>query len=224
MTICGSPACGCGIVSNSLVVTGSGAVGSPFQLETTMGQIVTSGTRPGSPVNGMVIYETDTARLVGYDGTNWTILAGNMPRFKVEQQAAQSIPDNVGTTVALTTEIYDTDALHTSTNGFITIPSGMGGDWTFTGFCQWASSGASYRAMIFTVGNNAGAPTQNGAPRQGGSAMIATANAGNTLAATFRLAAAATVTVSVIQATGGALNLNLITFAGHMIRHIPSLV
>lgn len=224
MTICGSQLCACGLVSNSLTVTGSGSVGSPWQVETNMGQIVTSATRPASPINGQGIYETDTQRLLIYDGTNWVIVGGNWPRVKAEQQVAQSIPDNATTTVALTTEIYDTDAIHTGTNGFFTIPATMGGDWTFTASGIWASSAASYRMMSIAVSNNTGAPTQNTPWRHGGQAMLATANVGNSVVGSFRLAAAAIVTLQVHQATGAALNLNTVSFAGHMIRHIPSLV
>ena len=33
--------------------------------------VCTSGTRPASPVEGMVVYETDTDRLATYNGTTW---------------------------------------------------------------------------------------------------------------------------------------------------------
>lgn len=224
MTICGSYACSCGIISNSLTVTGSGAAGSPFQLETLQGQVVTSATRPGSPTNGMGIYETDTQRLLVYDGTNWVIVGGDWPRFKVEQQVAQSIPNNTGTTIALSTEIYDVGGFHTSTNGFVTVPSGMGGDYVFHGDLTWPANASSYRSLTLSIGNNAGAPTQNVQHRQGGNAMINTSLNGNSVSFEARLAAAATVTAVVQQATGAALDLNTATLSGHMIRHIPSLV
>jgi hypothetical protein len=42
--------------------------------------VCTSGTRPGSPVDGMTIYETDTDRLLVWNGTNWTAYRiGNEP-------------------------------------------------------------------------------------------------------------------------------------------------
>lgn len=34
-------------------------------------EVVTSSTRPGSPVDGDLIYETDTGYFLIYDGTNW---------------------------------------------------------------------------------------------------------------------------------------------------------
>lgn len=36
--------------------------------------VCTSGTRPGSPVEGMTIYETDTDRYMSYSGSAWVIL------------------------------------------------------------------------------------------------------------------------------------------------------
>jgi len=37
--------------------------------------IVTSGTRPSDPYEGQLIYETDTDRFVGHDGSNWQTVA-----------------------------------------------------------------------------------------------------------------------------------------------------
>lgn len=36
--------------------------------------VCTSGTRPGSPVEGMVIYETDTDRILVYNGAAWVTI------------------------------------------------------------------------------------------------------------------------------------------------------
>jgi hypothetical protein len=226
VTICGSQLCSCGLVSNSLTVTGSGAPGSPFQIETNMGQIVTSGTRPGSPINGQGIYETDTQRLLVYDGTNWVIVAGDMPRFKVEHQTAQSIADlgGGGTAVVMSTEIYDIGGFHTGSNPSITVPAGMGGDYLLVTGGSWVASAAGYRLISMNVTNNAGAPVQNTTRRGGGSAMINTANNGQAAVMEYRLAAAAVVTVIVAQNSGGALNLNSISLEGQMIRHLPALV
>lgn len=38
--------------------------------------IVTSSTRPGSPSNGQVIYETDTTLYFGWNGTAWAPIGG----------------------------------------------------------------------------------------------------------------------------------------------------
>jgi len=50
--------------------TGLSSGGSPGASVTGV-QVVTSGTRPGSPYNGQVIYETDTDTLVVYNGSAW---------------------------------------------------------------------------------------------------------------------------------------------------------
>lgn len=226
MTICGSQSCSCGLVSNSLTVTGSGAAGSPFQIETLQGQVVTSGTRPGSPTNGMGIYETDTQRSLIYNGTSWVIVGGDWPRFKIEAQSAQSIADGAGgaVTPALGTEVIDTDAFHTGTNGFVTIPATLGGDYVVIVHGVWAANATGNRYIQATVGNNAGAPTQNGNRRNGGYVMANTVNNGQPSTMFVRLAAAATVTASVLQLSGGALNLNQCSLEGYMVRHLPALV
>ena len=38
--------------------------------------VVTSGTRPGSPSEGQIIYETDTDSFFGWDGTEWAAIGG----------------------------------------------------------------------------------------------------------------------------------------------------
>lgn len=38
-------------------------------------QVTTSGARPGTPTEGMVIYETDTDTVQAYDGTTWREIA-----------------------------------------------------------------------------------------------------------------------------------------------------
>ena len=48
--------------------------------------VCTSGTRPGSPVEGMTIYETDLNRIMGYDGTAWQI-EGFLPALVTVQKA-----------------------------------------------------------------------------------------------------------------------------------------
>lgn len=38
--------------------------------------VVTSGTRPGSPSNGQIIFETDTVSYYGWNGTAWAPIGG----------------------------------------------------------------------------------------------------------------------------------------------------
>ena len=39
--------------------------------------VVTSGTRPGSPVAGQIIYESDTTLYFGWNGTDWAAIGGS---------------------------------------------------------------------------------------------------------------------------------------------------
>lgn len=41
--------------------------------------VVTSATHPGSPYEGMIIYETDTDKVLFYDGTAWRLNSGLIP-------------------------------------------------------------------------------------------------------------------------------------------------
>ena len=219
--ICNDNVCNCGIVSSTLTVTGSGSFGDPYHLETNVFAIVTSSTRPAG-FNGQHIYETDKDRDAVYDGTNW-IYINNLPQFQIEASTAQSIPNNAGTVPALATEVQDTDGFHTSTDGFITIPSGLGGRYTIYVFGGWASDATSYRSVRPVVGNNTGI-TQNNTDRSGGYAMVTTANNGFGVATTMLLRATATVNITVFQLSGGALDLSTAHLRGIMTHHRPDLV
>jgi hypothetical protein len=213
--------CNCGIRSSTLAVTGSGSFGDPYVLETNAFAIVTSLTRPAG-FNGQHIYETDTDRDAVYDGTNWVYL-NNLPQFSIENTSTQSIANNTGTTPAMPTEVQDTDGFHTSTNGFITIPSGLGGRYTIFVHGNWAADATSFRSVRPVIGNNTGI-TQNNTERSGGYAMVSTALNGFPVATTMLLRAAATVTVNVFQLSGAALDLSTVQLRGIMTHHRPDLV
>lgn len=221
--LCNSHVCNCGIVSDSLTVSGSGAAGDPFQIESNAFAVVaTTGDLPAG-FTGQHAFVIATGRDYRYDGTNWEIIS-NFPEFQIEAQSAQSIANNSEATATLGTEVTDTDGFHTSTNGFITIPSGMGGRYVLLVQGQFAGSSTGYRYMRPLVANNAGAATQNNGDRLGGYQMEATVTNGFTAVTTHLLAAAATVTCRVFQNSGGALDLNAASLKGFMVRHIPSLV
>lgn len=70
--------------------------------------VCTSGTRPSSPVEGMQVFETDTDRLLSYDGTNWTLpdnVAGGTlgyAQVTASQTGITSITDLTGLSVTVT--------------------------------------------------------------------------------------------------------------------------
>lgn len=221
--ICNDLTCACAITSTTLSITGSGATGDPYSINSNAFALCLSSARPSSPALGQFIYETDTGRTLVFNGSNWIWQNGNTPRFQVEQQVVQSIPNNVGTPPVLATEVFDTDAFHTGTNGFVTIPSGWGGDYQFWANTVWATDATSYRHVNLIVTNNTGVAAQNSI-RQGGFAMINTANNAVAVSGIYRLRAAAIVTLNVTQATGAALDLSTCSFKGALITHIPTLV
>lgn len=67
----------------------------------------TSGTRPGSPNEGMTIYETDTDYIQVYSGSAWRVVAGEVPAASVERTTTQSIGTGSATAVSFGAEIFD---------------------------------------------------------------------------------------------------------------------
>lgn len=58
----------------------------------------TSGTRPSSPVEGMLIYETDTNLYVSHNGTTWKTQGQNFVSSFTPVLTAASVNPNLGTT------------------------------------------------------------------------------------------------------------------------------
>jgi hypothetical protein len=104
--LCSGNFCGCGIVSASLAVTGSGALGDPYKIESNAFAVVTSSTRPGSPFVWQHIFETDTGFVRVWDGTSWLLESWTKaPVCIVRNAAPLSIPH--ATAAALYT--FDTE-------------------------------------------------------------------------------------------------------------------
>lgn len=133
--------------------------------------ICTSGTRPGSPSEGNVIYETDTDRVLVYTGAAWLHIGmlGDPPACRVYNNANISINNATSTLLTFNTERYDTDTMHsTGTNpGRITFNKAgiyeVGAHVEYTGLSDWLNeyvgirlNGGNYiandTAGTFTVG------------------------------------------------------------------------
>lgn len=71
--------------------------------------VCTSGTRPSAPVEGMVIYETDTDKLSAYDGSGW-----NYTYVSLSQ--TQTLTNKTLTSPTLTTPVLGTPSSGTLTN------------------------------------------------------------------------------------------------------------
>lgn len=106
---------------------------------------VTSGTRP-TGVEGRLITETDTDRIVCYDGTNWVRVGnyGSAGRSGVQlaRIATQAIATGSATFTAVSwdTETTDTDGYITAPSDTITIPTGLGGLYAISAVIAWSAS------------------------------------------------------------------------------------
>lgn len=72
----------------------------------------TSAIRPASPVNGQLIYETDTGRWSARTGGVWLPAPFNPPAVRVFHNAVQSLTNGVEVPLAFNSERFDTDTMH----------------------------------------------------------------------------------------------------------------
>ena len=157
--------------------------------------VVSSSTRPtgSSLYEGRVIYETDTDRLLVWNGSAWIVMSGRVGA-RADRVTNQSISNNTVTSISFDSETADTDGFITPTSTTVTIPSGLDGVYAIFAHCVWASGpGTGCWSSIASSGTRLGA----------------VANAGDTRSAvsiTLPLAAGATISYQVYQISGGAIN------------------
>lgn len=122
--------------------------------------VCTSSTRPASPYDGQVIYETDTDKGYVWDSSKWVQLFGQMPGFKATNSAAQTITISTLTVVTVGTETYDNGNVFSSNT--CTIPTGYAGKWMFIGQVSWttASTGDNKVLYITRQASGGGAPVR----------------------------------------------------------------
>lgn len=114
--------------------------------------VCTSGTRPSSPVEGMMIVETDTDRVLVYDGSAWQRLAyysaTGRTALRLRRVANQSIATATTTDITWDTEDADSDTLFTAPGTTITGTSTAGtGFWIASAFVTWASDPGTSTAL-----------------------------------------------------------------------------
>ena len=121
-------------------------------------QVVTTCLSGGRPTGkeGRIITETDTDRIVCYDGTNWIRVgayssAGRSGVNLSRISTTQSIPTGSATFTAISwdTESTDTDGYIAVPSTNITIPTGLGGFYAVTATCSWASSPGANSSIEF---------------------------------------------------------------------------
>lgn len=186
-----------------------GAALGAASLDNLMSQSIircTAATRPSSPSEGWVIYETDTNRFYAYSGTSWvrqpgwgTSAAGARTGVKLRRAATQTIANVSGVEISWDTEDYDSDAFIGVTSTTVTIPTGLAGIYAVTAGVLWADD-----------------PTETGGAESqlhmGGRFWRYSTTALNPLAtrqfvtAIDVLAEADTITYEAYQNTGGNLN------------------
>ena len=162
---------------------------------------VTSGTRP-TGVEGRLVTETDTDRIVCYDGTNW-VRVGNYSSagrsgVQLARFATQSIPTGTGTFTAVSwdVETTDTDGYITATSDTITVPTGLGGLYAISAVMTWASTpGTNSTIEVYVNGTSWRHPI--------GAATQMTTCAVSVI---VPVAAAQTVQIRLSQGSGAAIN------------------
>lgn len=115
----------------------------------------TSGTRPSSPPEGMVIFETDTDRIYVYNGTAWVEFTRALRPAQaiVSRPAAQSVGSGgTGTAISFTSEDVDTasmvDLVGSATN--VVIP--FTGTYAITGAMTYAAGATGTRSAAIYRG------------------------------------------------------------------------
>ena len=96
-----------------------------------------------------------TADSTATNGIKWAAVAAGATFVgcSLYKSAAQSIANDSSTTITWDSENYDTDSLHSTVTNTsrITIPSGKGGKWLFTGCMAFASNGTKVRRTNLVV-------------------------------------------------------------------------
>jgi len=115
--------------------------------------VCTSTTRPATPYEGQMIYETDTDLILFWDGASWKICGGNMPTCIIRTSTAQTgIGQDVWTQATFPNTITDINrGGFTISGGAITIPSGMGGIYHVAGQMQWDANTSGLRGAAFAT-------------------------------------------------------------------------
>lgn len=109
--------------------------------------VCTSGTRPGSPVEGQTVYETDTDKLLTYDGATWNLpknVAGGTLGY------AQVVADQTG----IGTSVTDLTGLS------VPVTVGAGRRLRIWGQALWSSSN-EVNARVQEGGTSLGRIIQN---------------------------------------------------------------
>lgn len=138
---CRSRECGCGIVSNSLQITGDG---NPWQIEAGGATVGTQAQRLGAtPFQGLVWHESDTGRTWLYDGSAWRIQRDPSPTDYVTYVPDTAVDSSTSASPAL----------------WLTAPDVVVPPWATAVDTIWLIAGAH---VLTTSGNFSGYPRLDG--------------------------------------------------------------
>lgn len=189
-------------VNNNATVTGNLTVSGVMHGAV---KVCTSGTRPGSPSTGDVIFETDTGRVRLWNGTVWLLVAGQMQRVKTQRLTTQNATNATFTDISWTSaDTYDADNLHdTVTNPhLVTVNEAGMWHWDYA-IVGTPGSGSGTRVAFMSVNGGATRYAYNE------QAAASTGTAAITGAVDIYMSNADNVRLTVWQNTGGTL-----TYAG----------
>lgn len=108
-----------------------------------------STNRPTAPFTGETIYETDTARWTGWNGSSWVPATHNVPACRVFQTGAQTVPDGTLTNLTFDSERYDTDSMHSTVSNTSRITFNTAGIYLVTGHIAFV--GFDYNSLYIAV-------------------------------------------------------------------------
>ena len=103
----------------------------------------------------LTIGDTNTSTIALKSGATLTNFPANTPRFFATLSSNQSIPDNGWTKVICDTEVIDSDSAYDPSTGRFTVPSGKGGQYTFSCAVDSAglNSGKSCMMVLYLNGS-----------------------------------------------------------------------
>jgi len=151
---------------------------------------------------GMLTYISATNQVQLYQNATWRTVYGAMPYLEMDRSTAQSIANNTTTTLTgftTTTGRNNTEALSYS-NGVWTVLTGQSGIYSFTAYGEFTANATGRRRFVLKRNAADISGLNISAPSAGNGTMSASI--------TLYLAAGDTLSITVLQTSGAALDFN----------------
>lgn len=171
-------------------------------------QNTVSTSLPASPAEGMLVYCTDTNRLLMYDGAAWQIHSSSARIGTSVTATAWSVATGASSrTVTFGAETYDSDNFFAPSSTDVIVPTGLGGLYAISLTLQWAADpgATSFQTIRVVSGTqNYSWRTENTLfrPNYGGATFF------TGVAVSTVLTAADTIQAIITQSSGAAINVN----------------